>query len=163
MIYFIIHSNRFFSLNQGIFSFYLLFKTLGHKGYSFILCATEMKSWGREKKKPCPKFPFKSVKCEKTSSKVHSVTVARKSVLQGQLPRPSAVAQSLPHPQWIIRKNPRRMGSTWGMEFLIVLPCDYHEHVWTQLFPFWNNPKVDTIRQPLSSVSTGPIIHHVLF
>lgn len=67
----------------------------------FILCATEMKSWGR--KKPCPKFPFK-VKCEKTSSRVHSVIVARKSILQEQSPRPSAAAQSLPHPQRIIRK-----------------------------------------------------------
>ena len=102
----------------------------------FILCATEMKSWGREKRRnPCPKFPFKSEvwKDIKQSTQCY---VARKSVLQARRPRPSAVAQSRPHPPWTIRKTQGEWALLGEMEFLIVLPCDYHEHRWTQLLPF---------------------------
>lgn len=136
VIYFIIHSNRFFPLNQGIFSFYLLFQTLGHKDYSSSCVLLKWNLEVGKKEETLVLNSLSKVKCEKTSSKVHSVTVARKSVLQGQLPRPSAVAQSLPHPQWIIRKTQGEWVLLGEMEFLIVLPCDYHEHVWSQLFPF---------------------------
>jgi hypothetical protein len=53
----------------------------------------------KEGKKHLALNSLSKVKCKKTSSRVHSVIVAGKSILQLNSPRPSAGAQSLPHPQ----------------------------------------------------------------
>lgn len=126
---------QIFPLHQGIFSFYLLFKTLGHKGCS---SSCVLLKWNLEigkKEKTLALNSLSKVKCEKTSSRVHSVIVARKSILQVQNPRPSGEAQSLPRPQWIISKIQRERGPLGERELLIVL-LDYHWHLWAQLCPF---------------------------
>lgn len=87
----------------------------------FILCATEMKSWGREKRKhPCPKFPFKSEvwKDIKQSTQYYCCKKVNSA---------SAAAQSLPHSQ---ANNKKKIQGEWvppgEMEFLTGLPPDYH-------------------------------------
>ena len=132
VIYLIIHSNRFFPFNQGIFSFYLLVKTLGHKGCS---SSCVLLKWNLEAGKKEETLVLNSLSKSEVWKDIKQSTQCYccKKVSSAAA---SAVAQSLPHPQWIIRKIQGEWVLLGEMDFLIVLPCDYHEHLWTQLFPF---------------------------
>lgn len=99
--------------------------------------ATEMKSWGRKKKEKKKKAlalnSLSEVKCEKTSSRAHSVTVAGKSMQWGQSPRPAA--PSRPQPPWIGRIIHGERLPLEEMEFLLVFSLDYPAHTGAQVCP----------------------------
>lgn len=123
-----------------------------------------MKSWGREKRRnPCPKFPFKSevwkdikqsTQCYRCK-KVSSARAASKAISRGSITSSPTVNN---------KKNPRRMGSTWGNG---ISHCPSLWLSWTCMDTavsfLWIILKSILSYWPLSSVSTGPIIHHVLF
>lgn len=116
---------QIFPLHRGIFSFYLLFKTVGHKGCS---SSCVLLKWnlevGIKEKKPCPKFPFKSEvwKDIKQSTqcycckKVNSASTESKAISSGSITSSPTVNN---------QKNPRRKSSTWG-NGISHCPCSYH-------------------------------------
>lgn len=102
------------------------------------------------------------MRCEKTSSRVHSVIVTRKSILQAQNPRPSAAAQSLPHFQWIIRKiqGERVPVGKWNFSLsFLLLFINIYGH---SCFFFLNNPEVNAVISAPFFQLPGPIIHHLM-
>ena len=126
VIYFIIPSNRFSPASGHLFILFAIQNTRTQRT-PFILCATEMKSWGRKKgkKNPCPKFPFKSEVWEDIKQrtqwycykKVNSASTESKAVSSGSITSSLLMNNE---------KNPRRKGSSGEMEFLIVLPLAFH-------------------------------------
>lgn len=134
VIYFIIHSNRFSPSSGHLFILFAIQHTVTQR-VLFILCATEMKSWGSKKEKnPCPKFPFKSEvwKDIKQSTqcyccrKVNSASTESKAISRGPITSSPTVNNKIQGERVLLGE----------MEFLIALPLDYHWHLWAQLFPF---------------------------
>ena len=162
VIYFIIHSNRFFPLHQGIFSFYLLFKTLGHKGCSSSCVLLKWNLEAGKKEETLVLNSLSKVKCEKTSSRVHSVMLQEsqfcKRGVHGHQPWLSHVLTPVNN-----KKNPRRMGSTWGNG---ISHCPSLWLSWTSMDTaasfLWIILKSMLSYWLLSSISTGPIIHHLM-
>lgn len=111
---------QIFPLHQGILSFYLVFKTLGHKGCSSSCVLLKWNLEVGKKENTLALNSLSKVKCEKTSSRVHSIIVARKSILQVQ-----RLNHFLTHKR-IIRKIQGEWVPPGEMEFLIGLPPDYH-------------------------------------
>ena len=162
VIYPIIHSNRFFPFNQGIFSFYLLVKTLGHKGCSSscVLLKWNLKVGKKEETLVLNSLSksevWKDIKqstqcycCKKISSAAASKAISRGSITSS--------------PTGNNKKNPRRMGSTWGNGFS---HCPSSWLSWismdTAVSFLWIILKSILSYWLLSSISTRPIIHHLM-
>lgn len=152
-----------FSPSSGHLFILFAVQNTGTQRMLFILCATEMKSWGREKRKnPCPKFPFKSevwkdIKpstqcdcCEKVNSgNAGSTAISSDSITSS--------------PTGDNKKTPRRKGSTWG-NGISHCPSSWLAltSMGTAVAFLWIILKSLLLYWLPSSVSTGRITHHLV-